>query len=115
MLKIKESVEGPYYYHQYALYYGDPTDDTTWEPGESYRYDEQTRKYVREMLPLPYKPIFFITDEEWLKNRILAYADENPLMCDIQNRGNVDGTREPYSKTMIASIPQGMAWLLSEE
>jgi len=114
MLIIKDSVVGPHYYHQYAMYYGDPTDDTTWEPGESYKYSYKEKKYVREMLPLPYEPIFVTTDEEWLKNRILAFADENPLMCDIQNRGNVEGTRVPYSRTMVASIPKGMSWLLME-
>ena len=115
MLIIKDLEEKPVYYHQYALYHGDPQDDTTWEPGESYRYDDYKEKYVREMVPLPYEPLCFITDEEWLKNRILAYADENPLMCDIQNRGNIEGTRSPYSNIMVASIPKGMAWLLMED
>lgn len=115
MVIIKDNVVGPFFYHQYANYYGDPEDDSTWEPGESYRYNDVKEKYYREMIPLPYDPIFVITDEEWLKNRILAYADENPLMCDIQNQKNVDGTMFPYSQAMIASIPKGMAWLLRED
>ena len=115
MLKIKELSEGVQYYHQYAMYYGDPADDTTWEPGECYELDDKKYRYERVMLPLPYEPLFIETDEEWLKNRILAYADENPLMCDIQNRGNVEGIRKPYSKIMIASIPKGMSWLLRED
>lgn len=104
-----------YFYHEFSEYYGDPADDSTWEPGESYYYDDEEEDYVREMIPLPYKPIFFMTDEEWLKQRILAYADENPLMCDIENRKQVEGKIFPYSKIMCASIPRGMAFLLKED
>lgn len=102
------------YYHQYARYHGDPSDDTTWEPGECYEYDYDEEKYRRVMIPLPYDPIFVTTDEEWLKNRILAYADENPLMCDIQNREQVENP-DCRLKIMVASIPRGMSWLLKED
>lgn len=115
MVVIKSDVKGPYFYHPVHCYYGDPTDDTTWELGESYKFDEEKKKHVREFIPLPYEPVFVLTDEEWLKNRILAYANENPFMCDIENRANVEGIREPYSRIMSASIPKGMVWLLHED
>lgn len=121
MIIIKDVGPGPYYYHQGGYkYYGDPSDDTTWEPGEDYRYDCETKTYYRVPIRLPYTPLFVMTDEDWLKNRILAYADENPLMCDICNRYNCTkdiGENSPhtYSKVMVASIPKGMAFLLKED
>ena len=44
------------------------------------------------------------TDEEWLKNRILAFAEESPSRCEV-----VIGV------TMVARIPKGMVWLLKED
>lgn len=120
MIKIKELGSGPHYYHEGHKYYGDPTDDTTWEPGEQYEYDEVIGKYYQVPIELPYTPLFVTTDEEWLKNRIFAYAEENPLMCDICNRYNClrdeeGNTVREYSRVMIASIPKGMVWLLRED
>ena len=129
MLQIHENLsQKRHFYHLYHKYYGDPADDTTWEVGESYIWvDAPTYKnkltgeimggghYEREFIPLPYDPIFFITDEERIKNRIFAFSEENPLQCDIHNRKQLEGSQPEATTVMSASIPKGMIHLLMDD
>lgn len=113
MLVINDVTDEVSYYHQFEKYYGNPRDDTTWEPGEDYWFDAKGQPH-RKMIPLPYKPVFILTDLPWLKDRIFEYAEKNPLMCDIHNRKQLAGEID-YTEIMSASIPQEILQIIIKE
>ena len=65
---------------------------------------------------LPYDPIYILTDEQWLKERLFRFFGEHPGSCEIHNYLNlVDSDGEGYTHIMSASIPKSELKIIDKE
>ena len=65
---------------------------------------------------LPYDPIYILTDEHWLKERLFRFHREHPDSCEIHNYDNlIDPDKEEYTHVMSASIPKGELKIIDKE
>lgn len=65
---------------------------------------------------LPYEPVFILTDEQWLKERLFRFFEEHPSLCEIHNYNNLfDTDGEGYTHIMSASIPKSELKIIDKE
>ena len=65
---------------------------------------------------LPYEPVYILTDEQWLKERLFHFFEEHPSLCEIHNYDNLfDTDGEGYTHIMSASIPKSELKIINKE
>ena len=120
MLTVK-TTSGPHYYFE-DIFDTQLVRNPKHGPGEDKwiekRVYAQANRHPDNKAPrqLPYEPVYILTDEQWLKERLFRFFEEHPSLCEIHNYDNLfDADGEGYTHIMSASIPKSELKIIDKE